>query len=360
MSENERENGNDVAEEPLGDDSAESTSPEPKAARPKKSRPPRQPVDRRKALTWVVAPVAAFLLFVGLILATGTPSSADLMKQATTSFGEVNRGAFSFEITITPQGAEDALPSTIKLSGPFEIVPGKELPIARIEYTVSSGGRGNTVTLLTTGEKAYTLIQGQAYELPASATKELKAATKQLSEPAEGETKTSPAAGLTGLSLNFDKWLVNPKVAAGREIDGTATWQTTADVNVVEAIRDLTASAGTLGSITGSEIPALNEKDVEEIKKGISDASVVVYVGRYDRIVRLIDLTMDFTTPEDLTQSTGGVTGGRMNMRIGISKPNQPVNVAPPKDPLPYSALQSLAEGASSQAGTTLDDGEGK
>lgn len=367
MSENDRDNGREEVEpEAEATDAptaeAKSDKSEPKADKPepKQQKSPRTPADRRKNLTWVVAPVAAFLVFVGLILATGTPSSADLMKQATKSFGEVNRGAFTFSITITPEGAEDALPSTIKLSGPFEIVPGKDLPIAKIEYTVSSGGRGNTVTLLTTGDKAYTVIQGQAYELPASATKELKAATKQLSEPAEGESKTSPAAGLTGLSLNFDKWLVNPKVAAGREIDGTATWQTTADVNIVEAIRDLTASAGTLGSITGSEIPELSEKDVAEIKKGISDASVVVYVGRYDRIVRLIDLTMDFSTPEDLTESTGGVTGGRMNMVIGISKPNQPVDVAPPKDPLPYSALQSLAEGAASQSGTALDDGEGK
>lgn len=317
--------------------------------------------DRRRVLTWVVAPIAVFLVFVGLILATGTPSSAELMKQATKSFGEVNRGIFSFEITITPQGAEDALPSTIKLSGPFEIVPGKPLPLAKIEYTVSSGGRGNTVTLLTTGDKAYSVIGGQAYELPDTATKELKEATKQLSEESnDGEGKTNAAAGLTGISLNFDKWLIDPKVAPGREVDGTATWQTTSAVNVVEAIRDLAASAGTLGSITGSQIPELSEKDVEEIKKGIKNAQVKVYVGRYDRIVRLIDLTMDFSTPEDLTQATGGVTGGRMNMVISISKPNQPVDVEPPKDPLPYSALQSLAESAASQQGTALDDGDGK
>lgn len=307
----------------------------------------------RSTVAWVAAPIAAFLVFVVLILATGTPSSADLMKQATNSFGEVNRGIFSFEITITPQGAEDALPSTIKLSGPFEIVPGKDLPLAKIEYTVSSGGRGNTVTLLTTGDKAYSVIQGQAYELPESATKELKEATKDLSEPGEGK-------GLTGITLNFDKWLVNPKVAGGRDIDGTATWQTSAEVNVVEAIRDLAASAGTLGSITGSEIPELSDKDIEEIKEGIKDASVVVYVGRYDRIVRLIDLKMDFSTPEDLTEATGGVTGGRMNLVVGISKPNQPVDVKPPKDPLPYSALQSLAESTAAQQGTALDDGDGK
>lgn len=310
------------------------------------------PRDRR-AIAWVAGPVGAFLVFVALILATGTPSSADLMKDATKSFGDVSRGVFSFEITITPQGSEDALPSTIKLSGPFEIVPGKKLPIAKIEYTVTSGGRGNTVTLLTTGDKAYSVIQGQAYELPESASKELKEATKDINKPSEGK-------GLTGLTLNFDKWLVNPKVAPGRDIDGTATWQTTAGVNVVEAVKDLASSAGTLGSITGAEVPGLKDEDLKEVSDGIKDASVIVYVGRYDRIVRLVDLTLDFATPDDAKAETGGISGGRMNMKIGIAKPNQPVDVEPPMDPLPYKALESLAESAAAQQGTALDDGEGK
>lgn len=299
--------------------------------------------------------MVAFVVLVGLILATGTPSSAQLMKRAADSFGEVSRGNFQFKITITPQGSAEAAPSSIELKGPFEIVPGKPLPRAKITYTVSSGGRSQVTTLLTTGDKAYTVIKGQAYELPASATKDLKAATKDLAKPGEGK-------GLTGIKLNFDKWLIDPQVAAGQDIDGTATWRTTAGVNVVEALKDLVASSGTLGGITGGSVPALKESDLAEVQKGIKNASVIVYVGRYDRVIRLLDLTMDFSTAgaTGSTSAVGGISGGRMNMLVGISNPNQPVNVEPPKDPLPYSALQSLTESQSSQTGTTLDDGLGQ
>lgn len=307
----------------------------------------------RSIVPWIVGPVLAFLILVALIVSTGTPSSAQLMKRAAGSFGDVSRGTFLFKISITPQGSASAAPSSISLTGPFEIVPGKPLPIAKITYTVSSGGRSNVVTLLTTGEKAYTVIKGQAYELPASSTKELKSATKDLNKPGEGK-------GLTGINLHFDKWLINPKVAEGRDINGTATWRTTAGVDVVAALQDLTASAGTLGSITGSKVPALKASDAAQIKKGIKNASVVVYVGRYDRIIRLLDLTMDFSTPAGQTAAVGGVSGGRMNMVVGISNPNQPVNVKPPKNPLPYSALQSLVNSQASQTGTALDDGLGQ
>lgn len=310
--------------------------------------------ERKKiAWPWIAGPVVAFVILVVLVMTTGTPSSAQLMKQAASSFGEVKRGNFRFAITITPAGSDSASTSSIELSGPFEIVPGKPLPVAKITYAVTSGGRSQTVTLLTTGEKAYTVIKGQAYELPASATKELKSATKDLNKPGEGK-------GLTGIKLNFDKWIENPQVAAGRDIDGTATWRTSANVNIVNALKDLTSSAGAFSSITGQSVPALKDKDLESVKKGIKDARVVVYVGRYDRIIRLLDMTMTFTTPENQQAALGGVTGGKMNMTLGISEPNQPVNVKPPKSPLPYSALQSLVNSQSSQTGTALDDGLGQ
>jgi hypothetical protein len=325
----------------MSDAKSEPTTPEPNTR------------GRRTPLAWIIGPVVAFLVLVGLILATGTPSSAQLMKRAATSFGEVSRGIFSFKITVTPQGSANAAPSSIGIQGPFEIVPGKPLPVAKITYTVSSGGRSQVTTLLTTGDKAYTVIKGQAYELPASATKELKAATKDLAKPGEGK-------GLTGIKLNFDKWLVDPKVAEGRDINGTATWRTTAGVNVPAALKDLVASSGALGGITGGAVPAIKDSELAQVRKGIKNASVVVFVGRYDRIIRLLDLTMDFSTPAGATSATGGVSGGRMNLRVGISNPNQPVHVEPPKSPLPYSALQSLVQSQAAQTGTALDDGVGQ
>lgn len=292
-----------------------------------------------------------------LILTTGTPAADELMRQASASFGDVERGTFNFEISITPKGSATAEASTISLTGPFELVPDKPLPIAKINYTVSSGERSEKVVLLTTGDKAYSIVQGQAYELPASATKELRKATKQLSSSGDKSAK-SKQAGLTGLNLNFDRWLNDPKVGSGNEIDGTPTWRTRAAVDVVAALKDLTASAQALGGVTGAKVPELSDSEIKQLKDSFKNARVVVYVGRYDRIVRLLDLTMDFTTPAGLAATTGGISGGRLNVRIGISRPNKPVDVKPPTDPLPFKALQSLNKGG--QTGTALDDGLGR
>lgn len=304
-------------------------------------------------LRWALAPLAAFMVLTVLILTTGTPGSADLMRQASDSFGAVNRGVFSFAISITPKGTAAADTSTIKLAGPFELVPGKQLPKAHINYTISAGGRSQVVDLLMTGDKAYSIARGQAYELPSSVTKNLKQATTQLSKGDGGKQ-----SGLSGLRLNFNKWLIDPQVGPGREIDGTPTWRTRARVDVVAVLKDLTGSARALGGVTGTKIPALSESDISELRKDIKNARVEVFVGRYDRIVRDIDLTMDFVTPSELTAAAGGLTGGRLNVMIGISRPNRPTGVKPPLNPLPFKALQSLGSGG--QTGTALDDGLGR
>lgn len=306
----------------------------------------------RIAWRWIVGPVALFAVLVALILTTGKPAAAELMRDAAGSFSKVERGDFRFAIAITPHGDPSASPSSIELSGPFEVVPGKPLPKARIAYTVSSGGRSQVVTLLTTGDRGYTLVRGQAYELPAATTKQLKAATKDLNKPG--------SKGLSGINLHFNKWLVDPTVSAGPEIDGVPTWRTDAGVDIVDALKDFMGSAGTLGSITGQKLPGISDKDAAEIRRGIKNAKVSVYVGRYDGIMRRMDLTMDFNTPAGQSAGSGAISGGRMNMVIGIADPNQPVAVSPPKNPLPYSALQSLVESQASQTGTALDDGLGQ
>lgn len=309
----------------------------------------------RKAWAWILGPVAAFCLLVVLVLATGQPSADAVVKDAATSFSQVKRGNFQMAMTITPQGGSNEAASAIELSGPFEIVPGKKLPRARITYTISSGGRSQEVTLLMTGDKAYSLIKGQAYELPPTATKQLESATKDLSKGSKGKQQ-----GLSGLKLNFDKWLEDPQVKDGPTIDGTPTWRTAASVNVIAALQDLTGSLGALSSVTGQTVPAVKKSQIAAINKQIKGARVVVYVGKYDGIMRLMNLTMFFKTPADAAAATGGITGGSMNLRVGISEPNQSVDVSPPNNPLPYSALQSLVNSQSSQTGTTLDDGLGK
>lgn len=290
-------------------------------------------------------PIALFVVIsIGSIFFS-KPSGDEVLRDATASFSEIDRGTFDFSIKISPRGSAAGQPATIRLYGPFELAEGDELPTARIEYTVTSGEQSQTSTLITTGTKAYVDIQGQAYELPAKAVKQLSEATKDLRK-SEGAD-----SGLAGLDLNFDEWLTNPEVGNGGDIGGQKTWRVDADVDVVAALSDLVKQAKTLGTITGSQLPEeLSKQDTAELRKSIKNSFVRVNVGRYDGLLRLFDLTMDVLAPTG-GQESGPLSGGRVNIAIAISNPNQPVNVEVPPNALPFEALQSLGAGATGGTG---------
>lgn len=303
-----------------------------------------------------VVPLLAFLAIALAATFLSKPSPEELLTQATGSFAKIDRGVFDFKVAISPRGAAGAVsgPAAVQLAGPFEIRTGDKLPTARIEYTVSSGGQKQTVTLITTGDKAYTEIQGQAYELPPGALKDLQKAAIGL------KSKGKAGGGLAGLNLNFDKWVVAPKVVNGGVVGGQKTWRVDAGVNVVTALRDLIIQSKALGSITGSQLPtSLSDKDAEVLRKSIKRAYVRIYVGRYDGILRRFDLTMDVAQGGGAASAaTAALSGGRANITIAISDPNQPIDVKAPEDPLSYKALQSLTGGATGPTGS--DTGKGK
>lgn len=340
-------------------ESESKTSPKPGAkpkpeSKPEPARP--APTGGAPAIVRFGIPIALFVLIsIGAIFFS-KPSGDALLTEATQSFSKINSGVFDFAINITPKGDDSTQPASISLAGPFELQKGKKLPVARIEYTVSSGGQEQSQTLIFTGDKAYFEIQGQAYELPPEAVKQLQQSTKDLlTSSAKGG-----GGGLAGVQLNFEDWLSDPVVSNGGKVGGQKTWQVDAKVDVVKAITDLVAQSKALGSITGSQLPAeISKADAEALRKAIKRSFVRVNVGRYDGLLRRFDLSMDVTAaPTDSktnSAAAAALAGGAVNVVIGIDNPNQPIVVEDPPNALPYSALQSLTGGG---AGATDQTGK--
>ncbi len=320
-----------------------------RAARPRSRPAPPQRTGGAKPIVRYGLPIAAFLLIAVFATFFNKPSGEQVLSEAATSFSKIDRGIFGFELTVSPRGNDGAQPASISLSGPFDLPPDTKLPVARINYTVSSGGQQQTTTLIMTGDKAYVEIQGQAFELPAEATKDLEKSAADLRKQGD----KGGAKGLGGVQLDFDQWLTDPKVRNGGEVGGQKTWEVEAGVDIVEALTDLLAQAKAFGSITGAgQLPAeLSKQDAQELRKLIERAYVRVNVGKYDDLLRRFDLTMDVKPPKDKKEQSL-LTSGRANLVISISNPNEPVNVEAPKDALPYSALESLTKAAGATSAT--------
>lgn len=283
-------------------------------------------------------------LLIGLLLGKfSKPEPRDVVHSAVGSLAEIKRGEFSIQFTINPRGDDTtAEPAEFRISGPFELDADSKLPKAKVQQTVSAGGQEQSVTLITTGEKGYIEIEGKAYELPADAQKSLTESTEELRKSGGGKSQ-----GLAGLDIDFNKWLTDPKLSDGRNFDGEDTWKVESPVDIVAAIRDLLKGARALGGATGGQVPnVLSGTQEKELRDAVKRAYVEIFAGKDDELLRRVNLTMDIDTPKGQTNALG-LAGGRLDIAVEIRKPNQPVTVETPENPLPAGALRQLQRGTS-------------
>jgi hypothetical protein len=254
----------------------------------------------------------------------GGGNANDVLSRTAASLGKIRSGDLTLRLVVSPrEGTKGRI--GFELRGPFAMRRGS-LPVARIAYTQIAGARQGTATFLSTGTKAYAVVSGKAYELPASATEQVRQA----------------AAGLGGSggglgSFQVESWFDDPRVEGGGEVGGADTDHVTADLDVVAAANGLLELVRELGR----DAPRIEGQQADQLRDAVESSSVDVWTGKQDRLLRRLLLKADLglDVPESLRRALGDVVGAKVEFELSVSNPNEPVRVAPPAHPLPYSAL---------------------
>ena len=105
----------------------------------------------------------------------------DVLAETDERLEEIESGSLSMRLVVTPK-CEDAETVGFELRGPFSLEGAGQLPVARIAYTQTRGSERGTVTIVSTGRKAYVEVDGQAYELPSEQAEQLRQAGQELEE----------------------------------------------------------------------------------------------------------------------------------------------------------------------------------
>jgi len=143
-------------------------------------------------------PVVAVALIIAVVVAVfavlqmrgnDRPTAVTVVQQAADSFSKIDRAVFKLRVAAAPRGKTDAVAASVELGGPFELQDGKRLPLADVAYTVTAGGKANTVRLLTDGDSAFTVVKGQAYHVPSSVERGLVRSTTELRKKPDGQAR---------------------------------------------------------------------------------------------------------------------------------------------------------------------------
>jgi hypothetical protein len=255
----------------------------------------------------------------------GDRDAEDVLAETADNLEEIQSGTLSMRLVVTPKG-ENGDSVGVELHGPFSLQGPGELPVARIAYTQIRGSERRTMTVVSTGRKAYVELDGQAYELPPEQAERLRQAVKELKE---GEALRK---------LGVVDWTEDPKLSDGGVVGGTAADRIDAKLDFAAAVQDLAELGRGLGQ---GSFGRLSETDEETIERATRSADFRLFTGEEDRLLRRLDVEVDlgFDVPSDLLGALGTLVGVRIDFALGIENPNRPVTVVEPRSVLPYSEL---------------------
>ncbi len=257
----------------------------------------------------------------------GTSDPQGALSETASNLGNIRSGELDLSLLVDPR--EEGGEFGFELSGPFQLSDDGELDLALIEYTQIADDERETVTVTVTEDKAFVTVDGQAYELP-----EDRSARLRLLGPGGSGSGDGESSG-TGLEeLRIEDWIRNPESSDGDEIGGDETDKVEADLDVLQALKDLSSLVDSLSEVD------VGGSDAKLLQESTRNSRLEVHTGKEDRLLRRLVITAEFDPelPEELAE-LARAAGANLRFELELANPNDPVEVEAPADPRPFSEL---------------------
>jgi hypothetical protein len=309
---------------------------------------------------------ALLLLGAGFVAACGDEASGeDLNTVLSDTFGgkkQIDSGRIDVDLTADLEGLPQAQdPINVKIGGPFESRGDKQVPKLDLEISAGAAGQTFTAGVISTGEAGYVSFQGTDYRIPPRLFNQFARELRRQ------DSSQNNVPDLNDLGVDPRKWLVDPKDEGTEEVGGVETIHISSDVDVdklTEDLDDLLGKTGQLG-LTREQRQQLPSRLPDTVKKQISEsvksASVDIYTGKEDKILRKLQVKLDFEVAKNLRSQTAGVSKGKVDFTVEVSEVNKPQKVEAPTQARPLSELQDQLNslGALGGLGATGSSGSG-
>ncbi|HTU95068.1 MAG TPA: hypothetical protein VMF14_04445 [Solirubrobacteraceae bacterium] len=256
-----------------------------------------------------------------------------LLKQTFASGKPVKSGVLDIAFTLTPSGSSTfTTPISFSISGPFQSRGTGKLPQSNFNVAISALGHKGQLGIVSTGTSGYVTLEGTAYQLPAADFQRLESGFSSVGSSGQG------GGGLSSLGINPQSWLTNASVVGSDTIDGTDTTHIRAGVDVAALLKDVNTLLGKASSSTGTKVPSsIPPATQQKIAAAIKNASVDVWTGKSDKILRKLSLNLHVPVSGQLSTEAGGLTSAGIGFTLQYSDVNQPQTVAAPTNVKPYS-----------------------
>jgi hypothetical protein len=319
-------------------------------------------MDHRKRALRSAFAFAGVALTVVALAACGSSSGGDatsLLRQTFSGTHKYDSGNLNVNLTVTPSGSSTfSTPITFTIAGPFQSLGAGKPPQAAITLSVSALGRTGSLGFISTGDRGFVTLSGQAYELPAATFQKYASGLTGLTS----STGSGSGSGLLGkLGVDPLKWVVHPTVAGTESVGGADTTHVTAAVNVAALLKDLNtllAKGPSLGIGKGTPVPTgISPATQAKLSSQIKNPAVDVWTGNSDKTARKLAIKLTVPVSGQISQLLGGLSSAAIGLSMQYANLNQPQTISAPTNLRPYSEFTAKVRAFTQALGGALSSG---
>jgi hypothetical protein len=260
----------------------------------------------------------------------GGGDAETLLRQTFTGTHDIRSGKADVNLRVDVSGDPSIRgPIEVRIAGPFQSAGKDELPQFDLALDASTQGQGFRAGLTSTSDELFVNFGGTSYKAPAQLLGRLKDILGQLRQMSHG---------LDPLSS-----LEDPTVEGTETIDGVTTDHISSPVDVSALLDDvdmLLARVRAQGGLpTGQQLPSrIPESDRQQIEDAVKSASVDIWSGRDDHMLRKLTLTLAVDIPRESTSLD-------IVLSIELTDLNEPQSIQAPATSRPLQELLGQLSG---------------
>jgi hypothetical protein len=302
---------------------------------------------------WPIALLSALVCALALTACGGGGDDVDVDQVLKETFGEdknIKSGRLDLKVGIDAKGGQSQGPVSLSLSGPFASTKPTELPRFDFTAAVEAGGQTIDAGATSTADKGFVSLRGTDYALPDDMFAQFKQQYAASAKEGEGEKGVS----LKALGVDPQRWLSNPKSAGKEDVGGTETIHIKAGIDVPKLLEDVNKVLSRADQVPGGQAQAareLTEAERKQVADAIKSASVDVWTGEEDKIMRRINVELSFDVPEGERDRTQGLTSGTVRFDMSLGAINDDPKIEAPAGAKPLTELAQAIQSGGLGAG---------
>jgi hypothetical protein len=261
--------------------------------------------------------VVAGCLACASCIRPSTHNAGAELRTTAANLGKIRSGNLD---VVMQTAAEGHKPSGFGIKGKFSFDSSGTLPLLDVTVDRFDEARHQTTHLVSTGTQVFVDESGKMQPVPAASLDGLR-----------GLGSRSGSSGPLG-RFPIDNWISgNPVVTAGGLVGTVDTDKTTAQLDVGQVMNGLISLAHEFGSSAASQLTQLSAPERERVRRSVRSATLEVWSGRKDKIMRRLVMDLVFATKNtQLAKKLRALSGITIHFEAKITDLNKPVAVPSP------------------------------